>query len=197
MPTWSWRVRAKTMSASTWLRLVKGVLFASTVLASVAGTSSFSLVLNPPRPPSILPVLSALSTLCESSDCSFLLASTSAGEVGAAGDAPLLSISTSLCFCLMWPDFSSRENKATVIAIASWSNSNLPVRPFVTGRYKAMVLELSPTIRAILQMLERPEKEKKQAESQNSNMQSRYFLYFVYALQRAEKRPSTVWESRI
>jgi hypothetical protein len=28
-------------------------------------------------------------------------------------------------------------------------------------------------------------------------MQSRYFLYFVYALQRAEKRPSTVWESRI
>jgi hypothetical protein len=57
---------------------------------------------------------------------------------------------------------------------------------------KAIVLELSPTIRAILQMLERPEKEKKQAESQNSNMQSRYILYFVYALQRAEKRPSTV-----
>jgi hypothetical protein len=57
---------------------------------------------------------------------------------------------------------------------------------------KAIVLEHSPTIRAILQMLERPEKEKKQAESQNSNMQSRYFLYFVYALQRAEKRPSTV-----
>ncbi len=135
MPTWSWRVRAKTMSASTWLRLVKGVLFASTVLASVAGTSSFCLVLNPPSPPSILPVLSALSTLWESSGCSFLLASTSAGEVGAAGDAPLLSISTSLCFRLMWPDFSSRENKATVIAIASWSNSNLPVCPFNKAQF--------------------------------------------------------------
>jgi hypothetical protein len=39
---------------------------------------------------------------------------------------------------------------------------------------KAIVLKLSPTISAMLQMLERPEKEKKQAEIQNSNMQSRY-----------------------
>jgi hypothetical protein len=35
----------------------------------------------------------------------------------------------------MWPDFSSRENKATVIAIASWSNSNLPVCPFNKAQF--------------------------------------------------------------
>jgi hypothetical protein len=57
---------------------------------------------------------------------------------------------------------------------------------------KAIVLKLSPTIRAMLQMLERSEKKKNLTESQNSNMQSRYFPYFAYALQRAEKRPSTV-----
>lgn len=141
------------MSASTWVRLVNGVLLAGAMLVSVAGTSSslLSLVLTPPMLLCVVLTISALFTLCELSGWfSSLPTSTSVAGVGAAA---LLSIKTPPLLPVLPYNLTSPERENTVGLVATFLQclnpimySYLPILQYHNSRHALLGKTLGKTL---------------------------------------------------